>query len=154
MKHLYRIRLMLRRRRALTALALTGFAAACLVPAGAVAATAGTVPHLVSAAARLQRIPDRMLAADASMSLGRMGRAAMLAGSRAGNWHGRSNAAPAVPVGNVPQAAALDSATRTLYVANGNDGTVSVINAATCNATVTFSCGQTPPTVQVGSGPV
>ena len=44
MKHLRRIPLLLRTRRALTALALIGFAAVRLVPVGA-AAAAGTVPH-------------------------------------------------------------------------------------------------------------
>jgi YVTN family beta-propeller protein len=58
------------------------------------------------------------------------------------------------PTGNNPQATALDTATQTLYVANFNDGTVSVINAAACNATVTSGCSKTAPTVQVGSGPV
>ena len=57
-------------------------------------------------------------------------------------------------VGSGPQATALDAATRTLYEVNGNDGTVSVINVARCNRIITSGCGQTPPTVQVGSGPV
>ncbi len=59
-----------------------------------------------------------------------------------------------MPVGNGPQATALDVATRTLYEANVNDGTVSVINVAKCNRAITSGCGQSPPTVQVGSGPV
>jgi DNA-binding beta-propeller fold protein YncE len=48
---------------------------------------------------------------------------------------------------------AIDQATNTVYTANFNDGTVSVINGATCNATVTTGCGQSLPTVTVGSGP-
>ena len=51
----------------------------------------------------------------------------------------------------------IDQATDTIYVAdlqNGEgSGTVSVINGATCNATITTGCGQTPPTVTVGFGP-
>ncbi|MGO8960934.1 MAG: YncE family protein [Streptosporangiaceae bacterium] len=176
MKHLNRVLLMLRRRRALTALALTGFAALCLVPVGA-AAAAGTVPHRAAAApaaarhelpwlarysglskaelARLERIPDRMrLAAGRGAALSGAARAATAAAGRRGNWHGGSSPGPAVPVGNGPVFTALNPATRTLYVANIDDNTVSVINTATCNAAVTSGCGQTPPTVQTGSGPV
>jgi YVTN family beta-propeller protein len=67
--------------------------------------------------------------------------------------HGRT-AGTSAPTGASPQDTAVDAATHTLYVTNGNDGRVSVINAATCNATVTSGCGQTAPTVQVGGGPV
>jgi YVTN family beta-propeller protein len=42
----------------------------------------------------------------------------------------------------------------TVYVGNGSDGTVSVINTATCNASITFGCESTVATVTVGSGPV
>jgi YVTN family beta-propeller protein len=38
---------------------------------------------------------------------------------------------------------AVDQATHTAYVGNTTDNTVSVINTATCNATVTTGCGQT-----------
>ena len=176
MKHLNRIRIMLRRRRALTALALIGFAAACLVPVGAAAAV-GSVPHRAAVAlaaarhqfpwlarysglskaelARLERIPGRMrLAAGRGAALNGAARAANVAGSRAADWHGAGSAAPAVPVGNGAFFTALNPATHTLYVANSNDNTLSVINTATCNAVVTVSCGQTPPTVQTGGGPV
>ena len=47
---------------------------------------------------------------------------------------------------------AVDQNTDTVYVANVNDSTVSVINGATCNATHTSGCATTPPTVQVGAG--
>lgn len=51
----------------------------------------------------------------------------------------------------------MDQVTDTIYVAdlqNGEgSGTVSVINGAICNATITTGCGQTPPTVRVGFGP-
>ena len=46
---------------------------------------------------------------------------------------------------------AVDQNTDTVYVANVNDSTVSVINGATCNATHTSGCATTPPTVQVGA---
>ena len=38
----------------------------------------------------------------------------------------------------------VDQATDTVYVANKNDGTVSVINASRCNSTVTTGCTSTP----------
>ena len=60
----------------------------------------------------------------------------------------------AVPVGNGPQISALDPATHTLYAANGGAGTVSVIDAATCNAHVASGCHRTFPTVTVGGSPV
>ena len=48
---------------------------------------------------------------------------------------------------------AVDQASDTVYVANNNDGTVSVINGARCNASVTSGCGSTPPTVTTGANP-
>jgi YVTN family beta-propeller protein len=59
-----------------------------------------------------------------------------------------------IAVGSNPVAVAVDQATHTAYVGNGNDGTVSVINTATCNSSVRTGCGQTPPTVKVGAGTV
>jgi YVTN family beta-propeller protein len=49
---------------------------------------------------------------------------------------------------------AVDQATDTVYVADGGANTVSVINGATCNATITSGCGQTPPTISVGNDPL
>ena len=49
--------------------------------------------------------------------------------------------------------AAVDQAHHTVYVANDNDGTVSVINGAVCNARVTSGCGQAWPTVTTGANP-
>ncbi len=60
---------------------------------------------------------------------------------------------PTITVGISPQALAFNRNTRTLYVANTNDNTVSVINARHCNATDTSHCGQTPTTIPVGNGP-
>ena len=48
---------------------------------------------------------------------------------------------------------AIDQATQTLYVANWKDNTLSVIDTATCNATATSGCAQTPQAARVGSGP-
>ena len=47
----------------------------------------------------------------------------------------------------------VDQATDTVYVANNNDGTVSVINGARCNARKTAGCGRTPPAITTGAGP-
>ena len=49
--------------------------------------------------------------------------------------------------------AAVDQARDTIYVANDNDGTVSVINGARCNGRVTSGCGQSWPTVTTGANP-
>jgi DNA-binding beta-propeller fold protein YncE len=66
----------------------------------------------------------------------------------------RNPMGPTVAVGGNPVAVAVDNATDTVYVGNGNDGTVSVINEATCNAIHVSGCGQTPSTITVGPGPV
>ena len=58
---------------------------------------------------------------------------------------------PVVKVGNLPSTLAVDQATNTVYVANNADGTVSVIDGATCDAQVQSGCGQTPPAVTVGT---
>jgi DNA-binding beta-propeller fold protein YncE len=57
-------------------------------------------------------------------------------------------------VGSGPLAAAVDEQTDTVYVTNGNDGTVSVLNGARCNAKVTQGCGQALATIKVGGFPV
>jgi len=64
-----------------------------------------------------------------------------------------SQAPPQVPVGADPVSTAFDKATDTVYVTNLNDQTVSVINAARCNATQLSGCKARPPTVTVGNGP-
>jgi YVTN family beta-propeller protein len=48
---------------------------------------------------------------------------------------------------------AIDQSAKTLYVANWSDNTLSMIDKATCNATITSGCSQTPAVVHVGSGP-
>jgi DNA-binding beta-propeller fold protein YncE len=61
-------------------------------------------------------------------------------------------------VGHGPSAVIVNDATHTVYVANNADGdrpgTVSVINSATCNGSVTTSCASSKPTVLVGRSPV
>ena len=58
-----------------------------------------------------------------------------------------------VTVGNAPAVAAVDPETRTVYVENQFDLSVSVVNGATCNGENTSGCGQTPPTIHVGEQP-
>ena len=64
---------------------------------------------------------------------------------------------PSVTVGtgsvNYNVAFAIDQATGTLYVANWKDNTLSMIDTASCNATVTSGCAQAPHVVRVGRGP-
>jgi DNA-binding beta-propeller fold protein YncE len=62
----------------------------------------------------------------------------------AGHPSGCATAPATVTVGDNPDAVAVDGPARTVYVANagtGSSGTVSVINAATCNATDSAGCG-------------
>jgi DNA-binding beta-propeller fold protein YncE len=58
-----------------------------------------------------------------------------------------------VHVGANPWALSIDPKLHSVYVSNNADDTVSVLDAATCNATVTSGCHAVPPTVQVGGAP-
>jgi YVTN family beta-propeller protein len=66
---------------------------------------------------------------------------------------GCARPAATVYVGSAPTGVAVDTATNTVYVANSGDGSVSVIDAVTCNAKQTSGCANTPPTVEVGTSP-
>ncbi len=68
------------------------------------------------------------------------------------NHSGCGQTPATITVGGGPFDLAINEATDTVYVANSNDNTVSVIDGATCNATDHSGCGQTPPTVLVGNG--
>ena len=71
-----------------------------------------------------------------------------------GAVHSGCNQVPhTVTVGSGAWWDTVDQATDTVYVANNNDGTVSVIDGATCNATVTSGCGAKPPAVTTGAAP-
>jgi DNA-binding beta-propeller fold protein YncE len=61
---------------------------------------------------------------------------------------------PTITVGNLPSGIAVDERTDTVYVTSVGDDTVSVFNGATCDATVTSGCGQTPAEVPVGLQPI
>jgi DNA-binding beta-propeller fold protein YncE len=69
------------------------------------------------------------------------------------NTSGCSQPQPTTSVGNLPQQIAVDEANNTIYVANQDDGTVSVIDGAHCNGTDTSGCNQSWPTVTVGNSP-
>jgi YVTN family beta-propeller protein len=71
----------------------------------------------------------------------------------AGHTSGCGRPAPTVAVGSFPAPIAVDATTGTVYVGNGNDATVSLIDAATCNATRTAGCAQPPVTLSVPGGP-
>jgi DNA-binding beta-propeller fold protein YncE len=58
-----------------------------------------------------------------------------------------------VHVGANPWALSIDQKLHSVYVSDNFDDTVSVLNAATCNATVTSGCQAVPPTIQVGGAP-
>jgi DNA-binding beta-propeller fold protein YncE len=68
------------------------------------------------------------------------------------NTFGCGQAPATIQVGSGPGIPGIDPSTNTIYVPNSNDGTVSVINGATCDAQNTSGCSQTPPTVAAGSG--
>lgn len=57
-----------------------------------------------------------------------------------------------VTVGSGANWITVDQADDTIYAANFNDGTVSVLNGADCNAIVTSGCASTPHTVVTGEG--
>jgi DNA-binding beta-propeller fold protein YncE len=71
---------------------------------------------------------------------------------------GCSQTPATITVGSDPRELAVDPATDTIYVANHAQGdfqgTVSVINGATCSGSDTSGCGQTPPAVAAGYGVV
>jgi YVTN family beta-propeller protein len=71
----------------------------------------------------------------------------------AANTAGCGQTPASLAVGPGPAGIVVDPATDTIYVANGGGDTVSVIDGATCNATITSGCGQTPATVTVGQSP-
>ena len=60
---------------------------------------------------------------------------------------------PTAVVGEFPVPVVVDSRTDTVYVGNGNEPTVSVLNGASCNATDTAGCRPNPITINVPGGP-
>ena len=74
-----------------------------------------------------------------------------LATCNSGNLSGCARPSPTIGVGQFPLGVAVDEATDTVYVANAVDGTVSVIDGSSCNASDRGGCGQTPTTVAAGA---
>jgi DNA-binding beta-propeller fold protein YncE len=75
------------------------------------------------------------------------------AACNAGHTSGCSAPPPLLTVGPNPGPPGLNPRTKTLYVPDGASfNRVAVINAATCNATETSGCGQTPAQVSVAKG--
>jgi DNA-binding beta-propeller fold protein YncE len=71
-----------------------------------------------------------------------------------GTNHSGCGQAPAtVAAGFGSVSVAVDPATDTVYVANIQDTSVSVINGASCNGSNTSGCGQAPAKVAVGNCP-
>ena len=69
------------------------------------------------------------------------------------NTAGCAQRPPAIKIGASPNTPVINTATQTVYVSYGsNANRVAVVNAATCNATHTSGCGQTPAVVKVGAG--
>jgi DNA-binding beta-propeller fold protein YncE len=60
---------------------------------------------------------------------------------------------PTVTVGFGPAGIAFDPVNRSVVVTNIEDTSVSVIDAATCNAIVTSSCNQAQPKLPAGRAP-
>ena len=67
------------------------------------------------------------------------------------NHSGCSQTPPAVAVGAGPRAVGVNELTDTIYIGNGFDGTVSVVDGRRCNSTDSSGCGQTPAVVAIGS---
>ena len=67
-----------------------------------------------------------------------------------GQTSGCSQPPPTAPAGSGPVHVALNSTTHTVYVVNEEDSSVSVLDANTCNATVTSGCAKTPPAMAIG----
>jgi DNA-binding beta-propeller fold protein YncE len=69
------------------------------------------------------------------------------------NGSGCGRAPRTVTVGSGAWWVTVDQANDTVYVANNNDGTVSVVNGARCNARIASGCDSTSPTVTTGANP-
>ena len=69
------------------------------------------------------------------------------------NLSGCNQTWPTIPVGSTARHIGINKVTNTVYVSNFDDGTLSVINGATCNRNTTTGCSQTPPTTTVGNAP-
>ena len=71
----------------------------------------------------------------------------------AGETSGCQQTPATVTVGDHAFAVAVNPVTETIYVANRNDNTISVIDGRTCNGSDTAGCDNDWPTVAVGASP-
>jgi YVTN family beta-propeller protein len=67
--------------------------------------------------------------------------------------HGCTGPFPTTATGNGGYTGGADPATHTVYVANADDNTVSVLDGARCNATNQSGCGDPAPAIPVGPFP-
>ena len=67
------------------------------------------------------------------------------------NHSGCGQTPPTVSVGAGPRAIGVNQRTDTIYVGNGFDGTVSVVDGRRCNGNDSTGCGQTPLAVATGN---
>lgn len=72
----------------------------------------------------------------------------------AGTNAGAASPHPQIRVGGFPTGIALNPSTNTIYVGNGNNGTLSLINGKTCNAGDVRGCGQHVTAVTAGVDPI
>ena len=72
---------------------------------------------------------------------------------RAGDLTGCRTVAATVSVGSDPQFLQVDESTQTIYVANVRSNTISVIDGARCNVTVTRGCRHVRATITTALGP-
>jgi DNA-binding beta-propeller fold protein YncE len=66
---------------------------------------------------------------------------------------GCNQVAPQVPAGHNAIGISLDPFTHEVYTANLQDSSVSVVDGATCNGSLTFGCGQPPSKLPAAIGP-
>jgi DNA-binding beta-propeller fold protein YncE len=69
------------------------------------------------------------------------------------NLTGCNQTWPTIPAGTTSRHIGINKITNTIYVSNRDDNTLSVINGATCNRSITSGCGQLQPTTAVGNVP-
>lgn len=66
----------------------------------------------------------------------------------------RTHVHPQIRVGGFPTGMSIDPSTDTIYVGNGTDDNLSLINGRTCNASSTTGCGQRIVAVTAGTDPI
>ena len=80
--------------------------------------------------------------------------AAAVPGASARTGVGAPPTHPSVQVGGFPTGITFSRASHTVYVGNGTEGTLSLIDGRTCNAGVARTCGRQPTAVTAGTDPI